>query len=99
MASETKSEKLKAIMQRSVGLTDNEGCFADIVQSDVDDYAWLVKQAELALELEQSNPVHVIKRRNGKATIIRWNDERYVFQSESAARGGVSYAKGQARKT
>lgn len=88
MTTETNAEKLKAIMKRSVGLTDNEGCFADIVQLDVDDYAWIIQQAERAIELEQSTTVHVIKRRNGKATIIGWNGERYVYQSESSARGG-----------
>lgn len=51
---------------------------------------------------EQSTTVHVIKRRNGKATIIGWNGERYVYQSESSARGGVRHGKpnkGQTFKT
>lgn len=51
------------------------------------DIEWLINRVE---ELENSTTVHIIKRRNGKATIIGWNGERYVYQSESSARGGIA---------
>lgn len=46
-----------------------------------------MKKENARLRSEQST-VHIIKRRNGKPTVIGWNGERYVYQSDSSARGG-----------
>lgn len=45
--------KLLEIHNRTVGLTDNEGCFADIVQMSIDDYIYLYEQAEKVEQLEK----------------------------------------------
>src|SRR6185312_15867382 len=46
------AERLEQVKKNSIGLTDNEGCFADIVQLDVDDYAWLIERAKRVEYLE-----------------------------------------------
>lgn len=77
---------------------------------------FLIEQAERVRELETINlgqqvviqslrnksTVKIIKERNNRATVIEWNDERYVYQSDTTARGGVRRGKqphkGQAYK-
>ncbi|QTD40610.1 hypothetical protein [Sporosarcina sp. Te-1] len=43
-----------------------------------------------------SGSVRVVKKRGERITIIEYQDERYVYQSESAARGG--HHNGKRRK-
>lgn len=45
--------RLDQIKNSIIGLKDNEGYFADIVQLDVDDYAYLFEQAEKAERYEE----------------------------------------------
>lgn len=48
--------------------------------------------------INPTSEVTVLKERNGRATIIEYKGERYVYQSDSTARGGVGRGK-KAKKT
>lgn len=43
---ETDAERLARVMDKSKGLKDDNGHFADVVQLDVDDYVYLIEQVK-----------------------------------------------------
>lgn len=52
---------------------------------------YLIEQAELAQELK------IVKYKNGRPTVIDWNGERWVLDSQTTFKGGIS--NGKANKT
>src|SRR5690625_990553 len=62
-------ERLTKMNKKVVGLTDGED-FTDLVQMDVDTYAWFYKQAERAQELEEDNEsLQILSRINRKESM------------------------------
>lgn len=61
-----------------------------------------IEELRAMLRYAKSNSIKIIKERNNRATVIEYNGERYVYQSDTTARGGVRSGKqphkGQAYK-
>ena len=98
MTTETNAEKLKLIeealgeLETSTLLYFNTGIdrmFERVTEAKATVMRYVEElQEENARLRSESSTVHIIKRRNGKPTVIGWNGERYVYQSDSTARGG-----------
>lgn len=45
------------------------------------------------------NEIKITKYKNGRPTVVDWNGERWVLDSQTTFRGGVQRGKKQAHKT
>src|SRR5690625_3538483 len=73
-------ERLAKMNKKVVGLTDGED-FSDLVQMDVDTYAWFYKQAERALKNADDLHVMDLQLASEQKSIKRLQDENEALSS------------------
>lgn len=64
---------------------------------------WLIEQTERVHELEDENErlqseIKVVKYRKGEPTVIDWNGERWIKDSQTTFKGGVVHGKTRAKE-